>query len=75
VDRPGNEWNGQTFEDKGEIVTFEPERELADSRVSPMAGKPDVPENYQVVERRGPCRTRAVRAELAADARGSPGHG
>jgi uncharacterized protein YndB with AHSA1/START domain len=44
------EWNGQTFEDKGEIVTFEPERELAYSHFSPMTGKPDAPENYHLVD-------------------------
>ena len=44
------EWNGQTFEDKGEIVTFEPERELAYSHFSPMMGKPDEPENYHLVD-------------------------
>jgi len=44
------EWNGQTFEDKGEIVTFEPERELAYSHFSPMTGKPDEPENYHLVD-------------------------
>ena len=44
------EWNGETFEDKGEIVTFEPERELAYSHFSPMMGKPDAPENYHLVD-------------------------
>ena len=44
------EWNGETFEDKGEIVTFEPEREIAYSHFSPMMGKPDQPENYHLVD-------------------------
>ena len=44
------EWNGQAFEDKGEIVTFEPERELAYSHFSAMTGKPDTPENYHLVD-------------------------
>jgi uncharacterized protein YndB with AHSA1/START domain len=44
------EWNGQKFEDKGEVVTFEPERELAYSHFSPMSGKPDAPENYHLVD-------------------------
>ena len=43
-------WNGKEFEDKGEIVTFEPERELAYSHFSPMMGKPDTPENYHLVD-------------------------
>src|SRR6478609_12159665 len=44
------EWNGQEFEDKGEIVTFDPERELAYSHFSPMTGKPDEPESYHLVD-------------------------
>jgi uncharacterized protein YndB with AHSA1/START domain len=44
------EWNGKSFEDKGEILVFEPERKLTYSHFSPMSGKPDAPENYHVVE-------------------------
>src|SRR4029079_2484288 len=44
------EWNGQAFEDKGEIVTFDPERELAYSHFSPITGKPDEPESYHLVD-------------------------
>jgi uncharacterized protein YndB with AHSA1/START domain len=43
------EWEGKSYEDKGEILVFEPERELAYSHWSPMGGKPDEPENYHVV--------------------------
>jgi uncharacterized protein YndB with AHSA1/START domain len=43
------EWDGKTYEDRGEILAFEPERELAYSHFSPMSGKPDSPENYHVV--------------------------
>jgi uncharacterized protein YndB with AHSA1/START domain len=43
------EWEGKSYEDKGEILSFEPERELAYSHWSPMGGKPDAPENYHVV--------------------------
>ena len=43
------EWNGTAFEDKGEIVKFEPERALAYSHFSPMTGQPDEPENYHLV--------------------------
>jgi uncharacterized protein YndB with AHSA1/START domain len=44
------EWDGKPYEDKGEILAVEPERKLAYSHFSPMSGKPDVPENYHVVE-------------------------
>jgi uncharacterized protein YndB with AHSA1/START domain len=43
------EWDGKPYEDKGEILIFEPERKLAYSHFSPMSGKPDAPENYHVV--------------------------
>ncbi|MGZ4677505.1 MAG: SRPBCC family protein [Acidimicrobiia bacterium] len=41
---------GKPFEDKGQVVIFEPEREMAYSHFSPMAGKPDSPENYHLVD-------------------------
>jgi len=44
------DWGGKSYEDKGEILVFEPERKLAYSHFSPMSGKPDAPENYHVVE-------------------------
>jgi uncharacterized protein YndB with AHSA1/START domain len=43
------EWDGKPFEDKGEILVFEPEREVAYSHYSSVGGKPDTPENYHVV--------------------------
>ncbi len=44
------EWNGKSYEDRGEILVFEPERRLAYSHFSPSGGKPDAPENYRVVD-------------------------
>jgi uncharacterized protein YndB with AHSA1/START domain len=44
------DWEGKPYEDKGEILVFEPERKLAYSHFSPMGGKPDAPENYHAVE-------------------------
>lgn len=43
------EWEGETYEDKGEITRFEPERVLEYTHWSPLSGKPDVPENYHTV--------------------------
>lgn len=43
------EWEGRAYEDKGEILQLEPERRLQYSHFSPMAGKPDLPENYHTV--------------------------
>lgn len=43
------EWEGETYNDKGEIQRFEPERVLEYTHWSPLSGKPDVPENYHTV--------------------------
>jgi uncharacterized protein YndB with AHSA1/START domain len=43
------EFNGKNYEDKGEILQFEPTRTLSYSHFSPMSGKPDQPENYHTV--------------------------
>lgn len=43
------EWNGKPFEDKGEILTFEPFEALSYSHWSSMSGAADTPENYHVV--------------------------
>jgi uncharacterized protein YndB with AHSA1/START domain len=43
------EWNGKRYEDKGEILAFEPERELRFSHWSPKAGSTQKPENFHIV--------------------------
>jgi uncharacterized protein YndB with AHSA1/START domain len=43
------EWDGNAYEDKGEILEAESERKLTYSHYSPRGGKPDTPENYHVV--------------------------
>lgn len=42
-------WQGKSYEDKGELLAFEPGRLLRYSHFSPLAGKPDTPENRHVV--------------------------
>lgn len=42
-------WKGRPYEDKGVILVFDPGRRLRYSHFSPLAGKPDVPENYHTV--------------------------
>ena len=44
------EWKGQPFEDKGEILAFDPQTDLRYSHWSPMSGAPDVPDSYHVVD-------------------------
>lgn len=43
------EFKGTTFEDKGEIIQFDPSNTLSYSHFSPMSGNPDKPENYHTV--------------------------
>jgi uncharacterized protein YndB with AHSA1/START domain len=43
------EWQGRTYEDKGTVLANEPNRRLEYTHFSPLAGKPDLPENYHTV--------------------------
>ena len=43
------EWEGKSFQDKGEIVKMEPNKVLQFTHFSPLTGQPDIPENYHVV--------------------------
>ena len=43
------EWQRRAYEDKGIILQVVPERVLEYSHFSPLAGVPDVPENYHIV--------------------------
>lgn len=43
------EWQGKSYEDKGTIMEFEPNRRLVSTHWSPLAGVPDIPENYHTV--------------------------
>jgi len=53
--RPGSpivwkgEWQGRTYEDKGEILRLRPEKSLQYTHFSPMSGLPDEPGNYHTV--------------------------
>lgn len=43
------EYNGKPYEDKGVILQMEPEKLLKYTHFSPLSGKTDEPDNYQVV--------------------------
>jgi uncharacterized protein YndB with AHSA1/START domain len=43
------EWKGKRFQDKGKVLHVKPERMLQYSHFSPLAGRPDTPENYHTV--------------------------
>lgn len=42
-------WEGKEYEDKGVILKYELEKLLVTSYWSGFSGKPDIPENYQIV--------------------------
>ena len=43
------EYQGRPYEDKGTILTIEPEKRLVHTHWSPVSGEPDEPEHYQEV--------------------------
>ena len=43
------QWQGKPYEDKGTVRQFIPEHRLQYSHFSPLAGRPDQPENYHMV--------------------------
>lgn len=43
------EYEGNKYEDKGEIVEIEPERRLKVTHFSPLSGEEDRPENYHTL--------------------------
>jgi uncharacterized protein YndB with AHSA1/START domain len=43
------DYQGRKYEDKGVILKLEPQRVLQYTHFSPLAGEPDLPENYHTV--------------------------
>ena len=43
------EWQGKPYRDKGEVLEVAPNRLLKTTHFSPLSGKEDVPENYNIV--------------------------
>jgi uncharacterized protein YndB with AHSA1/START domain len=43
------EYEGKPYEDKGEVVRFEPEHQLEVTHFSPLSGQEDKPENYHTL--------------------------
>ncbi|TCC41905.1 SRPBCC family protein [Kribbella speibonae] len=43
------EYEGKSYEDKGEVLAVEPGRLLSFTHFSPLTGQPDVPENYHTL--------------------------
>jgi uncharacterized protein YndB with AHSA1/START domain len=43
------EYQGKSYEDKGELIEVIPEERLQHTHFSPMSGQPDEPENYHTL--------------------------
>jgi uncharacterized protein YndB with AHSA1/START domain len=43
------EWQGKKYEDRGIICQLKPEKLIQYTHFSPLAGLPDIPENYHLV--------------------------
>jgi uncharacterized protein YndB with AHSA1/START domain len=43
------EWQGKSYEDKGVVLQYKPERTLQYTHFSPLSGEPDEPKNYHTV--------------------------
>jgi uncharacterized protein YndB with AHSA1/START domain len=61
------EWQGKPYEDKGKILELTPNRTLRYTHFSPLAGKPDRPENYHTVTVELSDDTGGTRVELFQD--------
>ena len=61
------EFEGKSYEDKGEIVEVQPERRLKMTHFSPLGGKEDAPENYHTLLYELEERGSATRVSLRQD--------
>ncbi len=43
-------WKGTPYQDRGEILVFDPPRLLRLTHFSPLSGEPDEPENHHILE-------------------------
>ena len=65
------EYEGKSYEDKGEIVTVEPGRTLEVTHFSPLSGQEDKPENYHRVRYELQAADGRTRVRLTQDNSGS----
>ena len=66
------QWDGKSFEDKGEILEVEPERRLSYTHWSGLSGKPDKPENYHHVTYQLEPKSDQTRVSIIQDGAESP---
>jgi uncharacterized protein YndB with AHSA1/START domain len=65
-------WKGNDYEDKGEILEFDPCHTLVTTHFSPLTGEDDVPENYHTLTWTLEEVADSTRLTLAQDNNGSP---
>jgi uncharacterized protein YndB with AHSA1/START domain len=69
-------WQGRIYEDKGVVLAFDPPRLLSHTHWSAWSGRPDLPENYELVtyalaERNGVTELTVTEANLPSAEAGS----
>jgi uncharacterized protein YndB with AHSA1/START domain len=65
------EFQGKSYEDKGQILAFEPNERLEYSHFSPRSGKPELPENFHTVTIELAPEGNGTRVTLSQDNNGS----
>jgi|SRR3954453_12113880 len=65
------EYKGKPYEDKGEVIAFEPERRLEVTHFSPLSGQDDAPENYHRLTYALEASGAGTRLSLTQDGNGS----
>jgi uncharacterized protein YndB with AHSA1/START domain len=66
------EYEGKSYEDKGKILEFEPERRLRLTHFSPLSGEEDTPANYHTLTYELEPRGDATRVALRQDNNRTP---
>jgi uncharacterized protein YndB with AHSA1/START domain len=61
------EWEGKPYQDRGTILTVEPEHRLSYSHFSPMSSEEDISDNYHIVDIDLSREDDATRIELTQD--------
>jgi uncharacterized protein YndB with AHSA1/START domain len=64
-------WEGKPYEDKGQVLEFEPGRRLVMTHFSPLTGQDDVPQNYHTLTWTLDRADGATQLTLAQDNNGS----
>ena len=65
------EFKGKPYEDKGKILALKPGKTFTYTHFSPMAGKPDAPENYHTVSINLTEKEKSTLVSLTQDNNGS----